>query len=60
MLSDTRAIWFSPDGDKIAWTQFNDTDVSIRNIDDDDGDDDGHDGEKNYDPACLDCQHDLT
>ena len=29
MLSDTRAIWFSPDGDKIAWTQFNDTDVRI-------------------------------
>ena len=32
VLSDTRAIWFSPDGDKIAWTQFNDTDVSIRNV----------------------------
>ena len=32
VLSDTRAIWFSPDGDKIAWTQFNDTDVSMRNI----------------------------
>ena len=29
VLSDTRAIWFSPDGDKIAWTQFNDTDVRI-------------------------------
>ena len=56
MLSDTRAIWFSPDGDKIAWTQFNDTDVSIRMVVVDDGDD----GEKNYDPACLDCQHDLT
>jgi len=32
VLSDTRAIWFSPDGDKIAWTQFNDTDVDVMTI----------------------------
>jgi len=29
VLSDTRAIWFSPDGDKIAWIEFNDTYVDV-------------------------------
>lgn len=29
VLSDTRAIWFSPNGAKIAWIEFNDTDVEV-------------------------------
>merc|ERR1712106_309785 len=32
VLSDTRAIWFSPDGDKIAWIEFNDTNVDVMTI----------------------------
>jgi len=32
VLSDTRAIWFSPNGDKIAWVEFNDTDVDVMTI----------------------------
>jgi len=32
VLSDTRAIWFSPDGDKIAWVEFNDTNVDVMTI----------------------------
>lgn len=32
VLSDTRAIWFSPDGDKIAWIEFNDTAVDVMTI----------------------------
>ena len=29
VLSDTRALWFSPDGDRIAWIEFNDTAVDV-------------------------------
>ncbi len=29
VLSDTRALWFSPDGDRLAWVQFNDSDVDV-------------------------------
>ena len=32
VLSDTRALWFSPDGDKLAWIEFNDTDVDVMTI----------------------------
>jgi len=32
VLSDTRAIWFSPDGNKIAWIEFNDTNVDVMTI----------------------------
>ncbi len=29
VLSDTRVFWFSPDGQKLAWVQFNDSDVDV-------------------------------
>ena len=32
VLSDTRALWFSPNGDKLAWIEFNDTDVDVMTI----------------------------
>ena len=32
VLSDTKAIYFSPDGDKLAWIEFNDTDVDVMTI----------------------------
>ena len=32
VLENTRAIWFSPDGDKIAWIEFNDTNVDVMTI----------------------------
>jgi dipeptidyl-peptidase-4 len=32
VLSDTRAIWFSPNGDRIAWIEFNDTAVDVMTI----------------------------
>ena len=31
-MSDTRALWFSPNGDKLAWIEFNDTDVDVMTI----------------------------
>jgi len=32
VLSDTKAIWFSPDGDKIAWIEFSDTNIDVMTI----------------------------
>ena len=32
VLSDTKALYFSPDGDKLAWIEFNDTDVDVMTI----------------------------
>ena len=32
VLSDTKALYFSPDGDKLAWIEFNDTDVDEMTI----------------------------
>jgi len=32
VLSDTKAMYFSPDGDKLAWIEFNDTDVDVMTI----------------------------
>ena len=32
VLSDTKAIYFSPDGDKMASIEFNDTDVDVMTI----------------------------
>ena len=32
VLSDTRALWFSPNGDRIAWIEFNDTSVDVMTI----------------------------
>ena len=32
VLSDTKAMYFSPDGDKLAWFEFNDTDVDVMTI----------------------------
>lgn len=29
VLSDTKALWFSPDSRKIAWVEFNDTEVEV-------------------------------
>ena len=31
-MSDTKALYFSPDGDKLAWIEFNDTDVDVMTI----------------------------
>jgi dipeptidyl-peptidase-4 len=32
VLSDTRALWFSPDGERITWIEFNDTNVDVMTI----------------------------
>jgi len=32
VLSDTRALWFSPDGGRLAWVEFNDTSVDVMTI----------------------------
>lgn len=32
VLSDTKAVYFSPDGAKIAWIEFNDTNVDVMTI----------------------------
>jgi len=32
VLSDTKAMYFSPDGDKLAWIEFNDTEVDVMTI----------------------------
>ena len=32
VLEDTKAIYFSPDGDRLAWIEFNDTDVDVMTI----------------------------
>ena len=29
VISDTRALWFSPDSNRIAWIEFNDTEVDL-------------------------------
>lgn len=29
VISDTRALWFSPDSNRLAWIEFNDTDVDL-------------------------------
>ena len=29
VISDTRALWFSPAGKQVAWIEFNDTDVDV-------------------------------
>jgi len=29
VISDTRAVWFSPDGKHVAWIEFNDTSVDL-------------------------------
>lgn len=29
VISDTRALWFSPDGQNLAWIEFNDTAVDV-------------------------------
>ena len=29
VISDTKALWFSPDGASIAWIEFNDTSVDV-------------------------------
>ena len=29
VISDTRALWFSPDGRQLAWIEFNDTAVDV-------------------------------
>ena len=29
VISDTRAVWFSPDGKHVAWIEFNDTEVDL-------------------------------
>ena len=29
VISDTRALWFSPDSNYVTWIEFNDTDVGI-------------------------------
>jgi len=29
VLSDTKAMWFSPDGRSLAWIEFNDTEVGV-------------------------------
>lgn len=29
VISDTRAVWFSPDGSHVAWIEFNDTAVDL-------------------------------
>ena len=29
VISDTRAVWFSPDGKNVAWIEFNDTEVDL-------------------------------
>ncbi len=28
-MSTTKSLWFSPDGTKLAWIQFNDTNVDL-------------------------------
>lgn len=32
IISDTNAVWFSPDGKKLAYASFNDTDVNVMSI----------------------------
>jgi len=32
VLSDTKAMYFSPDGSKLAWIEFNDTEVDVMTI----------------------------
>ena len=29
VISDTRAVWFSPDSNRLAWIEFNDTEVDL-------------------------------
>ncbi len=29
VLSESRALWFSPDGKNLAWVEFNDTSVDV-------------------------------